>query len=252
MMRSVTRIAAVALLAFTLMQLTACAKPRSEAVGAGVATETPSAPEPTEAVPSPTPEATVEPTVCVTPDPFEMRFLDEAELAAVLARNEYTSDMQRTLVESAVSLIGKVTYFWGGKSYYVGFDPYWGKSMKVTSAGDPTTGMTLPYGLDCSGFICWCTAQLKKGTKWTANNVGEGSWHQWSHSEYVEEDDIRPGDIAFQNEYPGAETQHVGIVVGFLENGDPVIVHCSATENGVVVSTVGDVFHIFRRFKFMK
>ena len=251
-MKSIIRTAAVVLLAVTLLQLGACAKTQSEAVGAGVITEAPATPDPTEVLPSPTPIVTAEPTEIATPDPNELRLLGEFELKSVLARNEYTSDTQRILVESAVSLIGKVTYFWGGKSYYVGADPYWGKPLEVTSAGDPTTGSVLPYGLDCSGFICWCAAQLKNGTKWTANNVGEGSWHQWSHSEYVGEGDIRPGDLAFQNEYPGAETQHVGIVVGFLENGDPVIVHCSATENGVVVSTAGDVFHIFRRFKFMK
>ena len=145
----------------------------------------------------------------------------------------------------------KVSYFWGGKSYHKGFDPEWGKPYKVTSAGDPTTGEIHPYGLDCSGYISWCGVQLGKGAKWTSKNIGEGTWHQWSNSVDVEAGDIRLGDVVFQNTYPGAETQHVGIVVGFLENGDPVIAHCSCTEGGVVVTTAGDTFNFYRRFKFM-
>lgn len=155
------------------------------------------------------------------------------------------------MVKSALSLIGSVNYFCGGKSYAKGFDPDWGKPCEVTSEGDSTTGQTLPYGLDCSGFICWCTAQLGRGVNWTRENVGEGTWHQWESSIEIDADKLLPGVIAFLNEYPGAESNHIGIVVGFLENREPVIAHCSSTENNVVVSTAGDVFIFFRRFVFL-
>ena len=38
-----------------------------------------------------------------------------------------------------------------------------------------------------------------------------------------------------------------GICVGFMKNGEPLIAHCSATQNKVVVSTCGSEFKYFRR-----
>ena len=45
----------------------------------------------------------------------------------------------------------------------------------------------------------------------------------------------------------GSDGNHVGICVGFLKNGEPLIAHCSATQNKVVVSTCGSEFKYFRR-----
>lgn len=58
---------------------------------------------------------------------------------------------------------------------------------------------------------------------------------------------LRTGDLAFINKYPGSDGNHVGICVGFLKNGEPLIAHCSATQNKVVVSTCGSEFKYFRR-----
>lgn len=58
-------------------------------------------------------------------------------------------------METALTLYGKVTYFWGGKSLVLGWDSRWGQLAKVTAAGSPTTGTYRPYGLDCSGMVDW-------------------------------------------------------------------------------------------------
>mgnify|MGYP001080985169 CR=1 FL=1 len=50
----------------------------------------------------------------------EYRILDDAEIQQMSARSEYSTEAQRTLAESALMLVGKVNYFWGGKSYTVG------------------------------------------------------------------------------------------------------------------------------------
>ncbi|MGO5116578.1 hypothetical protein ACTQ33_16555 [Candidatus Avoscillospira sp. LCP25S3_F1] len=44
------------------------------------------------------------------------------------------------VVRAACSLVGKVGYFWGGKSYVLGWDSRWGQLLKVTAAGSVTTG----------------------------------------------------------------------------------------------------------------
>ena len=63
--------------------------------------------------------------------------------------------------------------------------------------------------------------------------------------------ELRPGDLVFANEYPGAKSNHVGIVIGFAEDGEPLVAHCSPSFDGVVVTRLGDSFSYFRRFAFM-
>ena len=78
--------------------------------------------------------------------------LDEAQIRAMLAAMpKDISERRRAVVEKAYSLLGKVNYFWGGKSSAIGWDSRWGKPTRVTAAGSRTTGTIRPYGLDCSG-----------------------------------------------------------------------------------------------------
>lgn len=58
---------------------------------------------------------------------------------------------RRAVVETACRLVGKVNYFWGGKSLVIGWDARWGELRQVTAAGSSTTGTYRPYGTDCSG-----------------------------------------------------------------------------------------------------
>lgn len=177
----------------------------------------------------------------------EYRILDDAEIQQMSARSEYSTEAQRTLAKSALMLVGKVNYFWGGKSYTVGWDDRWGKPAEVTSPGHSTSGTTIPYGLDCSGFVLWCYIQLGADKTETIEKIGVGTWSQWDKSAEIKKSDVRTGDLAFINKYPGSDGNHVGICVGFLKNGEPLIAHCSATQNKVVVSTCGSEFKYFRR-----
>ena len=61
------------------------------------------------------------------------------------------SPERKTVVQNALTLYGKVSYFWGGKSLVIGWDSRWGELRQVTAAGSSTTGTYRPYGLDCSG-----------------------------------------------------------------------------------------------------
>ena len=72
---------------------------------------------------------------------------------AALIRNlpEDLSPEREAVVRTACSLVGKVNYFWGGKSLVLGWDSRWGELRQVTAAGSSTTGTYRPYGLDCSG-----------------------------------------------------------------------------------------------------
>ena len=64
---------------------------------------------------------------------------------------EGLSPEREAVVRTACSLVGKVNYFWGGKSLVIGWDVRWGELRQVTAAGSSTTGSYRPYGMDCSG-----------------------------------------------------------------------------------------------------
>ena len=47
---------------------------------------------------------------------------------------------RKDVVKNAGSLVGKVNYFWGGKSSAIGWDSAWGTMQRVTAAGSPSSG----------------------------------------------------------------------------------------------------------------
>lgn len=187
--------------------------------------------------------------ICLAKTPYYV--LTSEQIDEAVQRNEYASDEQRIFIESALSLVGKVGYFWGGKCYEIGPDENWGVPELVTSPGHSTSGTMQPYGLDCSGFVSWCYIQLGHTKQEMVENLGNGTWNQWDRSAAVDKRDVRLGDLAFINKYPDASGNHIGICIGFLENGEPLVAHCSYSQNNVVVSTCGDEFVYFRRPGFL-
>lgn len=138
---------------------------------------------------------------------------------------ETVSEKRKATVKTAFSLVGKVSYFWGGKSSAIGWDSRWGTPKKVTAAGSNTTGMTIPYGLDCSGFVDW----VFNNTFGVVVGHGGGARSQYSYCRKISWAEAQPGDLVF---YP--DLGHVGIVAGYDGEGNVLIVHCSL--NGVVVT----------------
>lgn len=130
---------------------------------------------------------------------------------------------RREAVQTALQLVGKVNYFWGGKSYVIGWDPRWGQLAKVWSAGNSTTGTYRPFGLDCSGFIDWALRN--------AGLHSDGHWYINRNLTAVSQADALPGDLAL---YPDAS--HVGMVVGRNAAGKLLVCHCSSGQNNVVVT----------------
>ena len=140
------------------------------------------------------------------------------------------SNERRTVIQYALSLVGKVHYFWGGKSLVLGWDPRWGTSTQVWAAGSPTTGTYRPYGMDCSGFVDWCFYNESNGEYIIGH--GGGCIAQHNSCRAISWGEAIPGDLVF---YPG--DSHIGIVCGWDTNGNILIVHCaSGSLNGVVIT----------------
>ena len=139
------------------------------------------------------------------------------------------SENRKQVVLTAYQLLGKVHYFWGGKSLIIGWDSRWGMPMKVTAEGSSTTGTVRPFGLDCSGMVDWVFYN-QSGGQYVIGHGG-GATAQHSYCTPIAWSDSQPGDLVF---YPG--DSHVGIVCGFDSGGNIMIIHCASGANNVVVT----------------
>lgn len=136
---------------------------------------------------------------------------------------------RKAVVETAVQLVGRVSYFWGGKSLTLGWDDRWGVPTEVTASGSGSTGTVRPFGLDCSGFVDWTFYNATNGSYYPGRGGGAATQH--SYCTNISWSDAQPGDLVF---YP--DDSHVGIVGGKDADGNLLIVHCSGGANGVVIT----------------
>lgn len=148
---------------------------------------------------------------------------DEKVIEVLQRLPDDLSPERRAAVETACKLVGKVNYFWGGKSSAIGWDPRWGTLMKVTSPGNDTSGTYRPFGLDCSGFLDWV---LKN-----AGLPSDGHWYIGRNLTAVSTANAKPGDFAL---YP--DSSHIGVVVGRNEAGTLLICHCASGQNNIVIT----------------
>lgn len=139
------------------------------------------------------------------------------------------SPEREAVIRHALTLVGKVNYFWGGKSLVLGWDSRWGTTQKVTAAGSGSTGTYRPYGMDCSGFVDWVFYNATGGGYIIGHGGGAASQH--SYCTPISWDEAIPGDLVF---YPG--DSHVGIVGSRDENGNLLIIHCASGANNVVIT----------------
>ena len=136
---------------------------------------------------------------------------------------------RKAVVETAVQLVGRVSYFWGGKSLTLGWDDRWGVPTEVTAAGSGSTGTVRPFGLDCSGFVDWTFYNATNGSYYPGRGGGAATQH--SYCTNISWSEAQPGDLVF---YP--DDSHVGIVGGKDADGNLLIVHCSGGANGVIIT----------------
>ena len=137
--------------------------------------------------------------------------------------------LRESIALTAYQLLGKVTYFWGGKSLVLGWDSRWGTPTTVTAPGSGSTGKVLPFGLDCSGFVDWTFYNATSGAYLPGRGGGAASQHGYCTN--IAWSGALPGDLVFY-----ADDSHVGIVCGYDSVGNILVIHCSGGQNGVVVT----------------
>lgn len=154
--------------------------------------------------------------------------LTDEELIAFVERQN-CNETRKHILSTALSLVGKVPYFWGGKSD-AGWNDEWNTPKVVTATGSSATGTILPYGLDCSGFTDWVFKSAM------GVSIKAGSWNQWDNSYAITEAELLPGDLGFMAVPGTVPVNHVLIYAGENEDGAHMWVHCTSG-SGVVLNS---------------
>lgn len=163
--------------------------------------------------------------------------LTDEELIAFVERQN-CNETRKHILSTALSLVGKVPYFWGGKSD-AGWNDEWNTPKVVTATGSSATGTILPYGLDCSGYTDW-VFKTAMGV-----SIKAGSWNQWDNSYAITEAELLPGDLGFMAVPGTVPVNHVLIYAGENEDGAHMWVHC--TSGSGVVLNFPDYVSYYRR-----
>ena len=182
--------------------------------------------------------------------PAAIKAPTQQELDAIAATIPSSlSTRQYQIVLQALSLVDRVPYFWGGKSYTVGWDSNWGRLTPVTSSGSPTTGTLRRFGLDCSGYVYWVFRNAGFTDSQVKNELGLNTTGQYDASSAIQWSDAQAGDLVFKM----SGGNHVGIVIENLGDGRLRVAHCSSGSNNVVVTveTQNKTFTSARRPKLL-
>ena len=138
--------------------------------------------------------------------------------------------LREDVVRLALAQQGRIEYLWGGKYNNLGRSPFWGFPQQNEN------GEIFTDGLDCSGFVTWVLLNAA-GTVEALPTIGEGTSAQRLACETITREELRPGDLVFGGEGT-AETDHVGIMTGFADDGRVLMCHCM--RGGVTVSYAED------------
>lgn len=151
----------------------------------------------------------------------------EPEVQSLLENLDATLEgNRRSVIDTAVSLLGQVPYQWGGKCEKAGYDRSW---WTFDENGEQK-------GLDCSGYVQWVFRTAGYDTDIWKNLLSTASILNYAQT--ISQDELQPGDLGILNY--GDEVNHVGIYLG-----DGYYIHCNAGVNNVSISKPN--FSIFMR-----
>lgn len=146
-----------------------------------------------------------------------------------LLKKESLEQWRYNLVYTSTFLLGRVPYEWGGKSTKAGYDSSW---FTFTEDGKQK-------GLDCSGFIQWV---------YHTAGFDENTWNKListrsilNNTDTISKDELEIGDLGLLNN--GDTINHVGMYLG-----DNNWIHCSSSENTVVI-TKDFPFKIYKKVR---
>lgn len=166
---------------------------------------------------------------------FIMSPLSSEEIAGYMeGLPEDLSQERRKLIQYALSSVGRVPYYWGGKPGRAGYEGnHFGSLITPDHKGRSMKG------LDCSGWINWVYWSAL-GRRLPCENTGGLSVCGTS----VKREDLKPGDIILKT----GEAAHVVMFLSWAGDGRMRVIHeSSAAVNNVTVSTMEANWPYYRK-----
>ena len=142
---------------------------------------------------------------------------------------EDLSPEREAVIRAACSLVGKVNYFWGGKSLVLGWDKPLGTAHRGHSGREQHHRHLPALWPGLLRFVDWVFYNATGGEYIIGH--GGGAMAQHSYCTNISWAEAQIGDLVF---YP--EDTHVGIVCGWDESGNILILHCAFSANNVVIT----------------
>lgn len=142
------------------------------------------------------------------------------------------SGNRKQVIKTALSLVGMVPYYYGGKPHKTGWNDNWWSQAPPDHKGRTADG------LDCSGYVQWvfATAGFNNGS--LDNSLLSTS--SISNLQYINKAELQPGDIGLK--YQG-DSKHTGIYMG-----NNTWIHCSSSGT-VIVSPGYQGFNLYKRYR---
>lgn len=155
--------------------------------------------------------------------------------------NEYMSQLppdlsetRRKIIHFALSSVGKVPYYWGGKASHAGYE---GNNFGMLISADDKGRML--RGLDCSGWISW--------VYWSATGTqlsGSSTSSLILCGEKISRSQLKPGDIIVRT----GTNAHVVMFLSWSANGQMNVIHeSSASVNNVTIKTMEAAWPYYRK-----
>lgn len=161
--------------------------------------------------------------------------LTEEEISKYLSSlPEDISDERKAVIKFALSSVGKIPYYWGGKASAASYEKNgFGRVIEADYKG------RVLRGLDCSGWVQWvywsAIGNRLNGASSTATLIGEG--------EKIKRSELQPGDIVVR---VGADS-HVVMFLQWAGNGNMIVIHENSGANNVSVSEVTANYPYYRK-----
>lgn len=161
--------------------------------------------------------------------------LTEEEISKYLSSlPEDISDERKAVIKFALSSVGKIPYYWGGKASAASYEKNgFGRVIEADYKG------RVLRGLDCSGWVQWvywsAIGNRLNGASSTATLIGEG--------QKIKRSELQPGDIVVR---VGADS-HVVMFLQWAGNGNMIVIHENSGANNVSVSEVTANYPYYRK-----
>ena len=162
--------------------------------------------------------------------------MTQEEIAVIIVTYGNLDATRTAICSDAMSFVGRIPYYWGGKASAKEYEANYFNTI-VT----PDDKGRNKKGLDCSGFvqwIIWRETDVKLGA--STSNITAGM-------EVISADELQPGDLGLMA-VPGSASNHVGIFVGYNEEGQALWCHENSSAGNVSVNNTTCFRYFYRIF----